>query len=276
MLRSALSKVAWVGRTASMVFGLALVMALVFGGASVALAGNLDPLKIGSLKNAATKTTQLVGKVATGEALVVKNPSGGPALGLQVNAGQAPVTVNAEAGTATGLSADKLDGMDSSAFGVKTSTVFQWTDQCDTANTWNECAQVLVTVPAGKSYLVSVWSEFTARGAASNQDVQYCSAVKAPGQTQPSCLPPVGTNVPHSVTVEAGQYAAAGSSGETASLPAGTYTFSTAINPQAEFAFAGAGKAITKVMVRDASGAAAIPASAVSKVQAEGAASRER
>ncbi len=116
MLRSVASKVAWVGRTASMVFGLALVLALVVGVSSAALAGNLDPLKVGSLKNVATKTTQLVGKVATGSSLVVKNPSGGQALGLQVNAGQAPVTVNAEASTATGLSADELDGKSSEEF----------------------------------------------------------------------------------------------------------------------------------------------------------------
>jgi hypothetical protein len=38
MLRKVASKVAWVGRTASMVFGLALVLALVFGALSVALA----------------------------------------------------------------------------------------------------------------------------------------------------------------------------------------------------------------------------------------------
>lgn len=114
MLKSAIGKVLWVGRAAATVFGLALVLALVFGVASAALAGNLDPLKIGSLKNVATKTTALVGKVATGSALVVNNPSGGSALGLQVNAGRAPLTVNPEAGTATNLDADKLDGLDSS------------------------------------------------------------------------------------------------------------------------------------------------------------------
>ena len=40
MIRSAASKVAWVGRTASMVFGLALVLALVLGVASMALGDN--------------------------------------------------------------------------------------------------------------------------------------------------------------------------------------------------------------------------------------------
>ncbi len=115
-MRGAASKVMWVGRATVFMVGLSVTLALVFGVASAALAGNLDPLKIGSLKNVATKTTQLVGKVATGSAFVVKNPSGGSALDLQVNAGQAPMSVNADAGTATNLSADKLDGKDSADF----------------------------------------------------------------------------------------------------------------------------------------------------------------
>ncbi len=59
-----------------MVFGLALVTALVFGIASMAVADNLDSLKLGTAKNVATRVTTLVGKVATGSALGVKNPSG--------------------------------------------------------------------------------------------------------------------------------------------------------------------------------------------------------
>lgn len=42
----------------------------------MAVAGNLDPLKLGTAKNVATRVTTLVGKVATGSALGVKNPSG--------------------------------------------------------------------------------------------------------------------------------------------------------------------------------------------------------
>ncbi len=123
MLRGAASKVMWVGRATVFMVGLAMILALVLGVASTALAGNLDPLKIGSLKNVATKTTALVGKVATGSAFVVKNPSGGSALDLQVNAGQAPLVANTEAGTATNLSADKLDGLDSSDFASYKRTV---------------------------------------------------------------------------------------------------------------------------------------------------------
>ncbi|HEV2743243.1 MAG TPA: hypothetical protein VGV91_08820, partial [Rubrobacter sp.] len=113
MLRTIFGSLAWLVRATSAVVGLAVVLALVVGVSSQALAGNLDPLKIGSLRNVATKTTALVGKVATGSAIEVKNPSGGSALGLQVGAGKAPLMVNPEAGTATGLSADELDGKDS-------------------------------------------------------------------------------------------------------------------------------------------------------------------
>ncbi len=63
MLRGAASKIMWVGRATVFMVGLSVTLAVVFGVASTALAGNLDPLKIGSLKNVATKTTQLVGLI---------------------------------------------------------------------------------------------------------------------------------------------------------------------------------------------------------------------
>jgi hypothetical protein len=122
-MRNAASKVLWAGRAASAVVGLAVMLALVLGVASAAFAGNLDPLKLGTAKNVATKATALVGKAATGSAFVVNNPSGGSALGLQVSAGQAPLTVNAEAGTATNLSADELDGKSAEDFYAQGSKV---------------------------------------------------------------------------------------------------------------------------------------------------------
>lgn len=99
-----------------MVFGLALIMALMFGVASVGLAANGQPFLLGKAKHTATAEMGLIGKVAGGPALRVSNPSGGTALGLQVNSGQAPLAVNAEAGNATNLDADKLDGKDSAEF----------------------------------------------------------------------------------------------------------------------------------------------------------------
>ncbi len=78
----------------------------------------------------ATNTTALVGKVASGEALVVKNPSGGPALGLQADAGEAPLTVNADSGTATNLSADEIDGKDSGELGQMWAAVNHTNSTC--------------------------------------------------------------------------------------------------------------------------------------------------
>jgi hypothetical protein len=189
--------------------------------------------------------------------------------GEQINSG----TVEAdriEDGPGSNLNADQLDGLDSSAFGIKTAHNVSFTDECDTPNTFNECAPIAVTVPAGKTYLVSVWSSFTARGGASNQDVTFCSAKKDPGQTTPSCITPFGAQ--SMVTIEANQLGAAAASGETVPLSGGTYVFSTAIKPTAQFTFDNFGRVITKVLVRDASGATVSSAS----VSEQGAALRER
>lgn len=94
---------------------LAVVVALVLVMAPAALAANGKPLILGKASNVATKVTGLIGKVASGPALLVKNPNGGPALGLQVKTGKPPMKVNSDALVAN-LNADKLDGKDSSSF----------------------------------------------------------------------------------------------------------------------------------------------------------------
>jgi len=48
--------------------------------------------------------------------LRLDNNGTGPALDLQVERGKAPMTVNSDAGTATNLSADMIDGQNSTAF----------------------------------------------------------------------------------------------------------------------------------------------------------------
>ena len=116
MKKMLFSKVMWIGRATIFLVGLAVILALVLGAASVAFGADGKPFILGKATNAATKVTGLIGKVATGSALVVKNPSGGSALDLQVDGGQAPLKVNPEAGTATNLSADELDGEDASAY----------------------------------------------------------------------------------------------------------------------------------------------------------------
>jgi hypothetical protein len=112
MLRTAAKKVAWVGRTASMVLGLALVLALLFGLASMAFAANGGNFVLGVL-NQATAVTKLSGNVPGGPALeVINNKTDAGSRGLQVNVaeGKAPILVNSTAGKATNLNADKVDG----------------------------------------------------------------------------------------------------------------------------------------------------------------------
>jgi hypothetical protein len=105
----------WVGRATVFLVGLVVILALLFGVASTALGANGDLLKLGSLKNKATRATTLVGKVASGSAFVVQNPSGGSALELRVGQDVAPLKVNPEAGTATGLRAEDAAHADDAA-----------------------------------------------------------------------------------------------------------------------------------------------------------------
>jgi hypothetical protein len=124
MLRSMASTVAWIGRTASVVFGLALVLALIFGLAGVALSATGGTFVLGKV-NEATTVSKLTATVA-GPALTLVNQgtdAAATALNINVASGKAPLRVNAAAGTATNLSADELDGKDSSAFYAQGSKV---------------------------------------------------------------------------------------------------------------------------------------------------------
>jgi hypothetical protein len=117
MFRNVASKVMWVGRTASMVFGLALVMALLFGVATMAMGATGGNFLLGKA-NGATTASKLTASIA-GPALTLVNQStdtAATALNISVASGKAPLKVNAAAGTATGLSADELDGQDSAAY----------------------------------------------------------------------------------------------------------------------------------------------------------------
>lgn len=96
MMRTIFSKVVWVGGVASTVFGLALVLALIFGLTTAAFGANGDLFKLGK-SNTATKVSKLI------------NNGTGSALGLQVQPGNAPMTVNSGTQVAN-LNADKVDG----------------------------------------------------------------------------------------------------------------------------------------------------------------------
>ncbi len=116
-MKNAASKMMWVARATVFMVGLAVTLALVLGVATTALGATGASFILGK-PNSATTTTSLVSTLskATKSALSVTNKSGGPALSLGVLSGKAPIRVSATAGTATNLSADKLDGKDSSEF----------------------------------------------------------------------------------------------------------------------------------------------------------------
>jgi hypothetical protein len=120
MLRSVAAKAAWVGRSASMVFGLALVLALVVGVGTMALAAVPgDPFRLGQTNTINNAFTRLVGSNAGDAMLKVDNDSSAAssrALDLRVEAGKAPLNVNSDAGKATNLDADKLDGLSADDF----------------------------------------------------------------------------------------------------------------------------------------------------------------
>ena len=100
MVRSATSKVMWVGRATVFVVGLAVIMALLFGVATMALGANGDFFKVGRSNFAS--------------AVSVLDKSGtGPALLLRVDSG-APLAVNSST-KVSNLNADLIDGKNSSA-----------------------------------------------------------------------------------------------------------------------------------------------------------------
>ena len=117
MIRSLFGKVMWLGRATSALVGLVVLFALAIGAANSALAHSGVDAKLFHLghNNPVSAISTLTGTL-TGAVLKVDNNGTGPALSLEAGSGQAPLTANAAAGTATGLSADELDGRDSSAY----------------------------------------------------------------------------------------------------------------------------------------------------------------
>ena len=98
MLRSAASKVMWVGRATVFLVGLAVILAVVFGVATTAFGANGDFFKVGRSNFASAVST-------------LYKSGAGPALRLLVDSGP-PLAVNSGA-KVTNLNADKLDGLTS-------------------------------------------------------------------------------------------------------------------------------------------------------------------
>jgi hypothetical protein len=116
--RSTLARVRSVGRATVFVVGLATMVAILLGVASMAFAGNGDPWILGQL-NSATSITRLAGQGGVdGPMLQLTNKDSGTddtALDLNVQSGEPPMTVSSQA-KVNNLNADRLDGQNSNAF----------------------------------------------------------------------------------------------------------------------------------------------------------------
>jgi hypothetical protein len=116
MLKSATSKVMWLGRATVFVVGLAVILALTVGLASTALAGSGVGATFNLGKtNTVSAISKLVGSVA-GPSLLIDNNStnsAATALDLQVEADKTPMKVNSGTKVAN-LNVDKLGGLEPS------------------------------------------------------------------------------------------------------------------------------------------------------------------
>ncbi len=114
MIRSILGKLLWMARATSTVVGLAIMLALVVGVASAGFGATGGNFILGKA-NSAGAVSKLTASIA-GPALQLVNQStasAATALSLNVASGKPPLKVNASAGKATNLNADRLDGLDS-------------------------------------------------------------------------------------------------------------------------------------------------------------------
>jgi hypothetical protein len=118
MVRSVASKVVWVGRATIFLVGLTVVLAVVLGLASAALAGTGvgDVFNLGKA-NTVNRISSLVGSTDNPMLRITNNNAGtdATALTLQVKPGLTPMKVNSST-QVSNLNADLVDGRSASSF----------------------------------------------------------------------------------------------------------------------------------------------------------------
>ena len=97
---------------------LVLASAAAMAGTGVGAVFNLGKTNKVNAQSALTGST-------SSKTLQLTNSGTGAGVGISVAAGKAPITVNANAGKATNLNADELDGVDSAGF-VKTAKLYRF------------------------------------------------------------------------------------------------------------------------------------------------------
>jgi hypothetical protein len=277
MIRSAASKVMWVGRATVFLVGLSVILAVVLGVATAAVGATNGNFILGRSNQAETPTSLISTLTdAAKSALIVNNKSGGAALDLRVDPDTtdpalkdvAPMKVNSQAKVAN-LNSDELDGKseedfyaagtkvadsdrldnyDSRNFGISTLQSATAAHGCDTPSTWNQCAPVTFTnLDPGKVYIATVWSSFSARAPGfTSREVSYCAGMSGLSSPTP-CL----TGPTNNVRVHDYFTAASASAVETVT-GASSYTFFTAISPSGEFEVADGSGVITTAILRNA------------------------
>lgn len=118
--RALMKRIVWMAKGVALFGSFAVGLALILGVATTALAAVPgDPLELGETNTINNSFTKLVGSNDGDAMLKVDNNSsagGSRALDLRVEAGREPINVNSDAGKATNLDSDELDGLDSTAF----------------------------------------------------------------------------------------------------------------------------------------------------------------
>jgi hypothetical protein len=254
MIRSVVSKLMWVGRATVFMVGLAVILALMFGVGSMAFAANGQSWILGQ-PNVATAITSLGGAGGVNGPMVrITNndaDANDTALDLRVQAGEAPMRVNSATKVAS-LNADRLDGLDSGAFGLKlVKSDMQGTHLCDTVDTWNECAQIQVTVPPGKTYEALITAEATFYEFASGENrVLFCPSARKTTDAGANC-----TDEQRGLLLKNDEMEST-SDTTVRTLTAGTWVISSAVNPSDPLDFRNGfdhARVQTTALIRDAS-----------------------
>jgi hypothetical protein len=143
MTKKIFPRIMLVGRAVVFMVGLAAVLFLTLAVVADAADARVPSLKKGVI-NAVSSATTLVGDIAY-PIVRLDNDGAGTALDLQVEPGNAPMTVNSSAKVAN-LNADQLDGKDVSQIGVNGRQVVQPATFANSASPKSSTA----TCPSGK------------------------------------------------------------------------------------------------------------------------------
>ena len=194
MFRNVASRVAWVGRTASMVFGLALVLALIVGVATMALGANGQPFILGQ-NNSATALSRLTGNVNGSAMQVVNNnvDANDTALTLSVQTGEPPMRVSSSK-LVNNLNADQVDGQEASDL-AEPRGYAHITDEGDVDTVYPSKGVNDVVIPTGETSIYCFDLTFTPKTAVGSPFITNSAVVAT--VTPPNALLTSNCDAPH-------------------------------------------------------------------------------